>query len=208
MSWVDILGYAASAAVLATFCMGTMIPLRVLAIASNVLFAAYGYVESLHPVLLLHLLLLPVNTLRLVQARRLLRNVRDARGDDFPVAGLLPYMSRRDFPSGATLIRKGDRADRLYYLAEGEVELVDFGKSLGPGAIFGEIGVFARDHERTATLVCRTDCRVYELTEAKAKELYFLDRSFGFAVLQLIIHRLLENHRRLLVSAGPSPAQR
>ena len=27
MSWVDILGYAAAVAVLATFCMSTMIPL-------------------------------------------------------------------------------------------------------------------------------------------------------------------------------------
>ena len=62
-------------------------------------------------------------------------------------------------------------------------------------AICGEIGVFARDQERTAKIVCRTDCRLYELSESKAKQLYFQDRSFGFAVLQLIITRLLENNR-------------
>jgi len=32
----------------------------------------------------------------------------------------------------------------------------------------------------------------------KAKQLYFQDRSFGFAVLQLIISRLVENNERLL----------
>lgn len=208
MSWIEALGYAAAAAVLATFCMSTMIPLRILAIASNVLFAAYAWVENLHPVLYLHLILLPVNAVRLYQARRLLRDVRQADGADFPVAGLMPFMTRRDVPSGTTLVRRGEHADRLFYLARGEVELVEFGKTLEAGAIFGEIGVFARDHERTATLVCRTDCEVFELTEGKAKELYFLDRTFGFAVLQLIIHRLLENQRRLLASGTPSAPAR
>lgn len=206
MSWVEILGYAASLAVLATFCMTTMVPLRVLALVSNVLFAAYGFVESLHPVLALHLVLLPVNAIRLFQAQRLVREVRQAVGDAFPVKGLMPYMTRRRVPAGTTLIRKGDLADRLYYLAEGEVELVELGKRLGHGAIFGEIGVFARDGERTATLVCRTECTVFELSEGTAKELYFVDRTFGFAVLQLIIHRLLENNRRLLHESAPARA--
>jgi len=40
MPWVDILGYAASAAVLATFCMSAMIPLRVLALGGSVQSAA------------------------------------------------------------------------------------------------------------------------------------------------------------------------
>jgi hypothetical protein len=39
---------------------------------------------------------------------------------------------------------------------------------------------------------------VLELTESKAKQLYFQDRSFGFAVLQLIISRLVENNERLV----------
>jgi hypothetical protein len=34
---------------------------------------------------------------------------------------------------------------------------------------------------------------VYELTERKTKELYFQNPAFGYAVMQLIIGRLLEN---------------
>jgi hypothetical protein len=34
---------------------------------------------------------------------------------------------------------------------------------------------------------------VYELTESKAKELYFQDPSFGYAVIQIIIARLIED---------------
>lgn len=57
----DLLGYAASAAVLATFLMRTMLLLRFVAILSNILFALYGAVAHIWPVLLLHLVLLPVN---------------------------------------------------------------------------------------------------------------------------------------------------
>lgn len=198
MSWVIVLGYAASAAVLATFCMSTMIPLRVVALVSNVLFIAYGYADHLYPVLFLHVILLPVNTLRLVQFYRLVREMRDAPRKDISVQALLPYMTRRKFNAGETLVRKGEQADRLFYLAEGEIEVIEFGKVLHAGAMVGEIGVFAPSQRRTATIVCRTDCNILELTENKAKQLYFQDRSFGFAVLQLIISRLAEDTDRLI----------
>jgi membrane glycosyltransferase len=42
MTWIDFVGYLAALTVLATFCMDTIVPLRGLAIASNVLFILYG----------------------------------------------------------------------------------------------------------------------------------------------------------------------
>ena len=196
--WINLLGYAASAAVLATFCMSTMIPLRIVALASNVLFVAYGYADHLYPVLLLHALLFPVNVFRLTQFYRLVREMAEPQREDLSIQSLLPYMKRRRFAAGETLVRKGERADRLYYLVDGELEVTDFKKLLAPGAVVGEIGVFAPNQERTATIACRTDCSVLELTESKAKQLYFQDRLFGFAVLQLIIARLIENNEHLL----------
>jgi hypothetical protein len=201
MSSVEVLGYAASATVLATFCMSTMIPLRILALASNILFAAYGYFDHLYPVLILHATSFPINFVRLVQFQKLVSDVRNSNRENLPINSLLAFMRKRDVAAGTTLIQKGERADRLYYLSEGELELTDFAKTLQRGAILGEIGAFARDHERTATIVCRTDCRLYELSESDAKQLFFQDRSFGFAILQLIITRLLENNRRLLEAA-------
>ncbi|HVY58918.1 MAG TPA: hypothetical protein VHA77_13785 [Xanthobacteraceae bacterium] len=65
----DAVGFAAAGLVLATFCMRSMSTLRWVAIASNVAFIAYGYLGGLAPVLLLHLLLLPVNVYRLAQLR-------------------------------------------------------------------------------------------------------------------------------------------
>ncbi len=65
MSTVEAVGYLASALVLATFCMRDMVALRCMAIASNLAFIAYGVLADLGPVLVLHLLLLPVNVHRL-----------------------------------------------------------------------------------------------------------------------------------------------
>jgi hypothetical protein len=67
---VNLLGFAASLAVLATFLMRTMAPLRAVAIGSNILFIAYGYCAHLPPVLCLHIALLPINVARLSGARK------------------------------------------------------------------------------------------------------------------------------------------
>jgi hypothetical protein len=61
----DVLGYAASSAVLVSCLMRSMIPLRLVAILSNILFLSYGYAADIHPVFLLHAALLPINVARL-----------------------------------------------------------------------------------------------------------------------------------------------
>ena len=188
-----MVGWAASAAVLATFCMNTMMPLRVLAIISNVLFCAFGAVAHIFPVLILHAILLPVNVVRLVQIRRLVHGMQAAENSELSVQSLLPFMSRRTLKAGDILVRKGDDADRMFYLMRGNLEIQEIGKVVRPGTLVGEIGVFARNRTRIATVVCDTDCEVYELSDIKAKDLYFQNPSFGYAVLQIIIGRLLEN---------------
>ena len=67
MTWIDFVGYLAALTVLMTFCMDTIVPLRELAIASNVLFIVYGIAGQLYPVLLLHALLLPINVTKMVR---------------------------------------------------------------------------------------------------------------------------------------------
>ena len=61
LNWVELVGYLASLLVFSTFYMKTMIPLRCVAIASNVAFLTYGYFAGLYPVFLLHVVLLPLN---------------------------------------------------------------------------------------------------------------------------------------------------
>lgn len=70
MIGADLLGYTAALLVFAAFWMREMATLRALAVGSNIAFGAYGYLEGLPPVLLLHAFLLPLNALRLWQACR------------------------------------------------------------------------------------------------------------------------------------------
>jgi CRP/FNR family cyclic AMP-dependent transcriptional regulator len=193
MSGIELLGYAASAAVLVTFCVNTMLPLRYLALGSNVLFSLYGLFDHLYPVLILHVLLFPINLARLIQIQHLIRDVRSASRSVISVEKLLPFMRRQRLRAGETLFRKGEIADRLYYIADGILDVSEIGVSCGKGDVVGEIGIFSPDHKRTATIVSRTDCEVYELSESKAKQVYFQDPSFGFAVLRLITTRLIRD---------------
>jgi hypothetical protein len=64
----DSFGYIASFLVLVTFSMRRMVPLRIVAILSNIAFFEYGFSLGLKPVALLHGLLLPINICRLAQA--------------------------------------------------------------------------------------------------------------------------------------------
>lgn len=61
------LGYVAAALVLAAFSVKSMRALRCIAIASNFAFIAYAIGADLVPVLVLHVVLLPINVARLAQ---------------------------------------------------------------------------------------------------------------------------------------------
>jgi hypothetical protein len=80
MSDYEPLGYFASVLVLTTFWMRAMLPLRAIAIASNVVFISYGLLAGVMPVLLLHLLLLPMNVFRVAQSWREHLRRRASRG--------------------------------------------------------------------------------------------------------------------------------
>jgi CRP/FNR family transcriptional regulator, cyclic AMP receptor protein len=70
MNAYEPIGYLASLLVLATFSVRGMVPLRLLAITSNLAFIGYAALARIDPVLLLHALLLPVNVYRLLQELR------------------------------------------------------------------------------------------------------------------------------------------
>ena len=65
-----ISGYVASALVLLTFVAKDMRVLRTVAIFSNLAFITYGTIEWLPPVLFLHMVLLPLNIVRLAEIVR------------------------------------------------------------------------------------------------------------------------------------------
>jgi hypothetical protein len=67
MAASELTGFVASALVLLTFWMNDMRLLRTIAILSNIAFIIYAGLNCLTPVLLLHVLLLPINGYRLLR---------------------------------------------------------------------------------------------------------------------------------------------
>jgi len=63
----EIIGYLAASLVLLTFLMRSMLTLRLMGLASNIAFLAYAHIEGLMPILVLHMLLVPINIYRIRQ---------------------------------------------------------------------------------------------------------------------------------------------
>src|SRR5215813_2081241 len=192
LNWVQLVGYAASLLVFSTFYMKTMIPLRCVAIASNVAFLTYGYFASLYPVFFLHVVLLPLNVFRLRQMYRLKERLRQALERELSLESLLPFVKRESFKEKDRLFQKGDAADKLYYLEQGTVWLPEVNKTLHSGEIIGEMGVFSPFKERTASAICQTDSTFLVLDERTALELYYQHPDFGLFMVRTIIRRFLD----------------
>jgi len=164
---VELIGYLASLLVFSTFYMKTMMPLRSVAIASNVAFITYGYLAGLYPVFLLHVVLLPLNIWRLYQMRKLIARVRQASKGTYSIEALLPFMIKAKLKKGEVLFRKGETADKLYYLVSGSIRFPEIEATTAPGDIIGEIGVFSPWKARTASAVAESDSMLLVLSNQK-----------------------------------------
>ena len=194
---IEIAGYAASALVLATFCMRTMIPLRVVAIGSNVAFIVYGIVGGLTPILILHIVLLTLNGYRMLEMMRLLRRVERAARGDLSIEWLKPLMKVSRHRAGHVLFAKGAEADRLYIVLDGEIRLAESGQRLQPGQILGEIGLFSPERKRTQTAVCDTAAELLWIDEAELAQLCYQNPGMAFHLLRLITGRMIANMAEL-----------
>src|SRR5262249_58919607 len=171
MTLIDGLGYLASSLVLLTFCMGTMLWLRGVAICSNLAFIGYGVGAEVYPVLILHLVLLPLNVCLLLQMALLLRKAKLAAATDLSPAWLQPFMRARRFKVGETIFQKGDFADSLYMIASGAIRLPEIDQRLSAGELFGEVGLFSVERRRTQTAVAATDVELLWISGGELKKL-------------------------------------
>jgi hypothetical protein len=176
----------------------TMIPLRWLTVGSNIGFIVYGVLMPVPLLVLLHAVLLPINLWRLRQMIQLTQRVR-ARGQEGAQLELWlrPYMRARTHRAGSVIFERGAVADRMYFLAEGTIELPEVGGRLEAGQMFGEIAFFAPDRRRTSSARCLTPCTLLSIDEDTFKQLVYQNPEFGFQVVQLIAQRLSGDVRRL-----------
>jgi CRP/FNR family transcriptional regulator, cyclic AMP receptor protein len=204
MTLVDLLGYSAASAAIGTHSMRTMIPLRVLALATNVLFIGYGYLSGTQPVFLLHLILLPLNAWRLHQVLKVLRDVSAAAASGrLCIDWLRPFGSTRRFEPGQSVFRVGDRARHLYVVLSGRFR-VDPHWDVLPGTLLGELGFVAPDQSRTMTVRCVERGELLAVSYADVKTLYFQSPAFAFYLLRLVGERLFSNLQARERGAPPS----
>jgi CRP/FNR family transcriptional regulator, cyclic AMP receptor protein len=194
----------------AGFLARPMVTLRWLAAGSSVALLGYGV---LHPSIIscvVSAVLLPVNVYRALEASRLTRRVKKAAGDA-NMAGLWlkPYMKASSYKAGHVLFNKGDHADKLFLLVDGEMNLADIGRPLEPGRVFGEIALFSPTRIRTHTVQCATDCTVLEIHETTVRQLYFQNPSFGFHLIDLLVSRLSNDVDRVekQIATADTPIQ-
>jgi CRP/FNR family cyclic AMP-dependent transcriptional regulator len=196
-TWGDAAGYLGSIMILLSFFKTTMIPLRAMGAISNLCFVAYGYLDAVYPMMMLHAVLFPLNVVRLRQMVKLVRRVRTAAEGNKTMDWLRPYMNRRFCHAGKVLFHKGDVADAMFYTVSGRFRLNELDTELQRGVLVGELGMLSPDGRRTQTLECIEAGELLVITYDRVKMLYFQNPDFGFYFMQLATGRLFENLKAL-----------
>jgi CRP/FNR family transcriptional regulator, cyclic AMP receptor protein len=83
------------------------------------------------------------------------------------------FATEDSVPAGATIMREGDYSNEMVAIESGTADVIRSGDtvaSLGPGDVFGEMGVLEREL-RTATVVASSPMRLIRLTNMDVKRL-------------------------------------
>ncbi len=196
-NWPDAFGYLGALLLLGTYSMKTMIPLRILGICANCAFIVYAYFAPAYPQLFLHVILLPLNAIRLYQMLQLVEKVKGATRGNSNMDWLKPFMTKQACKAGEKIFCKGETARAMYYTLTGQYRLVERELIVGPGEVMGELGLIAPDNKRTLTLECTEDGELLTISYDAVKQLYFQNPKFGFDFLRLIGQRLFQNIAQL-----------
>ncbi len=96
------------------------------------------------------------------------------------------------FKAGQSIFDIGERAEMMYIVVEGEVEIQFNGRVLqtvGEKDIFGEMALID-DSPRSARAVARTDCRLAGINRERFLVLVEKNPNFALEVMQIMAERL------------------
>lgn len=193
----EVVGYIAATLVFATFWMKTMVPLRLVGIASNLFFISYGILDDANPVLVLHCLLLPLNLFRLHQMRSLVKEVKQSTEGDLDMNWIRPFTRTRDMTPGEFLFRKGDEAKEIIFVMSGSLRIPELGLTIPSGEVVGELGMLSPDNKRTQSVVCVDAGQILSITYDQVRQLFLQNPKFGYYFMRLSTARLFENMKRM-----------
>ena len=188
-----VFGFIGAALMVASYLMKNMLPLRMVALSANVFLVVYAVQGGSWPTVVLYVAMIPINVKKVLQIKKLIRAIENAKADTPVSEWLLPHMTRRQAKAGQTLWNKGDKATEMLYVESGRLNMIEYDESIGAGAILGEIGLFAPDNRRTRTVVCETDCTLYGLSADAMAQLYYQNPKLGFHVMRMIVARLMHD---------------
>lgn len=174
-----------------------MVRLRLTATASNLCFIAYGAAFHLFPVLILHILLLPLNIWRLLELFVVTRTFKSAMKLDGVLRTFGPYLRVEHYSKGALLFRKGDIAQCMYVLSEGELLVEEIAQVLRPTDIFGEIALFSPAKRRTFSVRSLTNATVFAVSRSDVERLCLRRPDLAYHLVTLITGRLVHDLEQL-----------
>lgn len=96
------------------------------------------------------------------------------------------------FKAGEIIFHEGDKAETMYVLIEGEIEILHHGQVIdeaGPGSLVGEMALIEAS-PRSATARARTDCRVVPINEKRFLFLVQQTPFFALQVMRILSERL------------------
>ena len=109
---------------------------------------------------------------------------------DAEKARLADALETRDFPAGSLILKQGDLSDHTHFVLNGRVSvrmesngLENLVAELGPGSIFGEMGMILGDR-RSASVFAEDDCHIGLLS--KARFMSWLEEGDGCALKLLL----------------------
>jgi hypothetical protein len=195
MESMMFLGAIAVCLTLVTVFLQTLSNLRLAAMAAAIATIAAGYAAGVAWLSIGAGLVLLVNLWRYIEARaKLKRLASDAA--PFPTS-LFTFFNRETLAPGQILFKRGDEATEMYLILEGEIEILEPGKTLVPGAVLGEVALVVPTHKRTATARAKTTVKLARMTKRDMELTALQNPTFGFELLKLVARRLSGDVERL-----------
>ncbi len=108
----------------------------------------------------------------------------------------IPLTTGHTFKAGDVLFRMGAPAGSMFVVLSGSVRVAEVRVLLVPGALVGEIGVFASTHRRTGRAVCEMDPEIGSISDNRLLQLHVQDPAFGLYLMRLIVQRMLVGEPR------------
>ncbi|WP_341898994.1 cyclic nucleotide-gated ion channel [Ferrovibrio terrae] len=124
--------------------------------------------------------------------------------DASSIAEIASLLKAQVVPSGTAIVRRDERAEAMFFIMSGEVEveILPHPVVLGPGQHFGEIALLRRT-DRTATVSAITDCRLLALEVTDFQRLLHVHPTIKEHIDRLAAERL-EQRKTAEGSAPPA----